>query len=358
MRLFFLILVMCLLPISLMAQDEQIDKSDERKGLMISQLYLETRLGFEWESIGSSTISEHTGFRGQYLNFRLDGQIVKGLSYSFRHRLNKNTSSSFFDATDWAHLDWTINDKFVLSAGKQVVAIGGYEYDRAPIDLYYNSEFWNHIACYQLGVSARYQIAPANSLLLQFCNSPFRALAGNNTYGINLMWSGKVGLWETLWSANIMQYTKKDWMNYVALGNRFHLGNRIRLDVDVMNRMVAHQKFFSNYSIMTELSANPTKGLTVFGKYTFDKNSSGLDADYTVLDGTEISLISAGVEYSPIKNYREYLRLFAAAAYSWGENGNADSGVLQDKQTQIQVGIKWKLDVLDSIKRIKSHPKK
>lgn len=56
-----------------------------------------------------------------------------------RHRLNKkNNDASFFDATDWLYLAYR-KDNWELSAGKQVVAIGGYEYDAAPIDLYFCS---------------------------------------------------------------------------------------------------------------------------------------------------------------------------------------------------------------------------
>ncbi len=32
-----------------------------------------------------------------------------------------------------------------VQGGKEVVAIGGFEYDRAPIDLYSCSVFWNNV---------------------------------------------------------------------------------------------------------------------------------------------------------------------------------------------------------------------
>ena len=100
-------------------------------------LYMETRLAYDVPD----------GFHGKYLNMVFDGQICDGLSFKYRQRINRFTTSAFLESIDWIHLNWQAAPKLCLSAGKQVVAVGGYEYDRAPIDLYYCSEFWNMIAC-------------------------------------------------------------------------------------------------------------------------------------------------------------------------------------------------------------------
>jgi hypothetical protein len=87
-------------------------------------------------------VKSNSGFRGKYLNVLLSGDIGKHWSYSYRQRLNKaHANQSFFDATDWIHLTYTLNKHWSFNAGKQVVGIGGYEYDRAPIDLYFCSEY-------------------------------------------------------------------------------------------------------------------------------------------------------------------------------------------------------------------------
>lgn len=116
----------------------------------IIRLDVDARLDYQRDWNDGHTVSDNTGFEGKYLVIRVDGNITGNLSYSWRQRLNKNhNDGSFFDATDWVYLNYDIN-RWSLSAGKQVVAIGGWEYDRAPIDLYGCSVFWNNIPCYQI----------------------------------------------------------------------------------------------------------------------------------------------------------------------------------------------------------------
>lgn len=329
----------------------------ESNGPKINQFYVETRFGYEGMNIDGDAINDATGFKGQYLNFRIDGQIVNGLTYSYRQRLNKNTNATFFDATDWIHLDWQATKRWGISAGKQVVGIGGYEYDRAPIDLYYCSEFWNNIPCYQFGLSTNYKASDKDLLQLQLCNSPFRSWAGNNTYAFNLQWYGTHGWYESMWSVNMLEYARGKWINYIALGNRFNFNDKIHLDVDVMNRASSGQSFlFKDFSVMTELSAQVHDAVRVFGKYTYDQNKSGTDADLLVLDGTQLNLVSLGLEAAPVKNHRDMVRIFAAGAYSWGDNTNPE-GTMQDKQLRLEAGIKFKADLLKGIQRIVNYKK-
>lgn len=361
------LLLLFFLPVACLAQDAD---STMRHGHDVGRpelttLALEARVALEQDRVENVVNYDNTGFKGQYFNLRLDGQIVNGLTFSYRQRLNKPTDRTFWDATDWLHLDWRANEHWSVSAGKQIVAIGGFEYDLAPIDLYYCSEFWNQIACYQLGVSATYRPRAKDALVMQVCNSPFRTWAGNDTYAFNLLWQGRHGMFESLWSLNVLQEVHEA-MVYISLGNRFHLTDRLYLDVDWMNRAssklihlnnntspdkVYPKSFWSDGSVMTSLNAEPWQGGHVFVKYTYDWNNSGTDDDLTVYDGTRMHMLSAGVEYHPVRKYREALRLFAAAGYNWGENTNAD-GVKRDGQLMVQAGVKFRLDVLQALHNI------
>lgn len=325
----------------------------------LNDFYFETRVGYEGAVVGDSFNKDASGFRGSWLNMRVDGQIGDRLSYSYRQRFTKGTSRAFFDATDWIHLDWKATDWLTLSGGKQVVAIGGYEYDRAPIDLYYCSEFWNNIACYQMGVSASFNVSESDMLLAQVCSTPMRGYimdehgnpAGNSKMAFNFMWYGTHGFYETMWSANAFQNTRDTWMYYVALGNRFNFTKWLRLDLDFMNRMSAHQGIFSDWSIMTELSAAPADGLRVHLKYTWDFNNSDSFEDHLVIAGTDMKSISGGVEYSPVKDNRGAVKLFALAGYSFGDNTNP-YGTLIDTGLNFQAGLKFRLGVLEGIKSL------
>ncbi len=327
------------------------------EGPMIQRFSVESRMGWQMNRVEGVTDDDRTGFRGEYINMYLFARLYKGFSFKWRQRLNITNERNFWDSTDYMMLQYEPNKHWQLAAGKQVVAIGGYEYDRPAIDLYYNSEFWNNIPCYQLGASVAYTFNSGDRLTFQVCNSPFRkAIGSNNTYGLSLMWNGTHGLWETIWSANAFQTTDGRWMNYIALGNRFNFlpKGRLWLELDFMNRASSHQTFlFKDCSVMAELSGRPHSTVRVFAKYTYDVNNSGTDADLCVMDGTEMHGIAGGVEYEPIKKYPDILRLYAVAGYSTGTNTNVD-GTLQDEHIYVNAGLKVNLDILQGLRLIKN----
>lgn len=325
----------------------------EYQGPEVQRFNLETRFGWQLYSVDGITDDNRTGFRGEFINLRIDARLYKGFTFSWRQRLNITNERNFWDSTDWMLLNYAPNDKWFFSAGKQVVAIGGYEYDRAPIDLYTNnSEFWNHISCYQLGASVAYNFSKNHRLTFQFSNSPFRQLIkDNNTYGFSLLWNGKVGFWETIWSVNAFQCGKGRWMNFIALGNKFNfIPKRFWLELDYINRASIDQVFFfDDCSVMTELSGRPLNNMRLFTKYTFDVNDTDSGVDFCVTYGTKIHTISGGVEFEPIKSYPEMLRFFGALGYSWGINTNPDH-VVPDGELRVNVGAKVNLDVLRGLR--------
>jgi len=328
----------------------------------VNDFYFETRLGYEVAADNGEFNHGVSGFHGSWLNMRLDGQITDKLTYSYRQRFTKGTTRNFFDATDWIHLDWQATDWLTIGGGKQVVAIGGYEYDRAPIDLYSCSEFWNNIACYQFGVSASAAATENDTFLLQLCNSPMRGYMGaNNKVAINLMWYGSHGFYETMWSVNAFQNNTKEaadlegtstWMYYLALGNRFNFTDWLRLDVDYMNRMAACQTMFKDFSIMAELSAAPCEAVRIHAKYTIDYNDAKVSNDHLVMLGTQLHGISGGIEYFPVKSARNAVKLFALGGYYLGENGNPAGGEMVPGSLSIQAGVKFRLDILEGIRTL------
>jgi len=285
-----------------------------------------------------------SGLKGEYLNIQIDGNIGSGLTFSYRQRLNKNTDRTFWDATDWLNVSYQFNPHLSLSAGKQVVAIGGFEYDRAPIDLYTCSEFWGNIACYQLGASATYRLTGNHQLQLQVCNSPFRTWAGNDTYACNLLWMGQHAWWHTLWSVNMLEWAPGHWINYLALGNNFVFSPQCNLNLDVMNRAVQGHTFLGkDASVMAELNWRPNQAWRLYGKYTYDVNRTSGQADWCVMSGTEVHSASMGLETQPLRDHRSALRLFGNVGYSWGTN-TGTSPFLNHRQLQIMLGFKLKLN--------------
>lgn len=308
-------------------------------------LQAEVRLDYQHDWLDGHTVNDNTGFEGKYINFRLDGNITDGLSYSWRQRLNKpHKDASFFDATDWVYLNYDFG-RWSVAGGKQVVAIGGWEYDRAPIDLYGCSVFWNNVPCYQIGGSVSFRPSAADKLTFQLCESPFYTPENRNMYAYNLMWNGRHGFFEAIWSANLLEYAPDRYISYLALGNRFSFG-KVALELDLMNRAASRQTFFlRDMSVMGELAYAPTSRWKVFGKMTYDVNRTHRDADLCVAPGTEMKMAGGGLEFFPLANGRHTLRLHANLFYSWGSNGNS-ADVMQNKTMLVDFGVKWNMHIL------------
>lgn len=311
----------------------------------LSNLRLEARADYQREYVDGSEVEDNCGFKGKFLNIRMDGKLGNGFSYSYRQRLNKpNKDASFFDATDWINLTYSTG-AWSFGGGKQVVAIGGYEYDAAPIDLYFCSEYWHHIPCYQVGVSAAYTIGGgSDKFMVQVCQSPWRANAGD-MYAYNLMWCASYSNFSTLCSVNMMEVYPGKYINYIALGTELQVGE-CKLRLDLMNRASDEHAFWGrDISVVGEAEWLPNEHLTLFAKATYDVNNTDGSLDLCVLPGTEITRVGAGVEYYPMKNGSKDVRLHANACYTFGKNGNL-AGVLIDKQTLVDVGLTWRIDLL------------
>ena len=128
-RTFLVLALICFFTSSVNAQSE------------ITRAELLARVDYMQEYIDGDNIGANSGLKGKFIFFRIDGSLAEGLTYSFRQRINKPTSvQSLFDATDFLNLTYT-KGPWSVSAGKQIIATGGYEYDRAPFDLYFCSEY-------------------------------------------------------------------------------------------------------------------------------------------------------------------------------------------------------------------------
>ena len=323
----------------------------EENGLV--NLRIEARLDYMQEYIQGQTVNDNSGFKGRFLNIRMDGQISEHFSYSYRQRLNKpNNDISFFNATDWINLTYT-NRNWSVTAGKQVVGIGGYEYDIPPIDLYIYSEYWGNIPCYRVGVNGAYTTDDGkDKFMLQFCESPFRSHEMNvyneQMFAYNAVWYGSHGLFNSIWSVNMIEYLPGRFMNYIALGNRFVFGD-FQFDIDIMNRAVSTRNFLGkDMSVMSKFTWSPSERLNIFAVATHDFNHADEIGDWSVLPGTEITRVGAGLEYFPLKNSKD-IRFHMAYSYTDGVNTNP-AGLLHPHQTVIDAGVTWKMNLLN-IKR-------
>ncbi len=342
------------------------DKQED--GNEIFKLGFEARFDYLNQMLDGSKQHDASGFKVRYLNLRMDGTIGSKFSYSWRQRFNKvNSAADFVDNMDWLHLTYQPTANWAISAGKQVVMIGGWEYDRAPIDLYFCSEYWNNVACYQLGVSGTYTTNKGNDkLTLQICHSPYikspANIEGKDLYAYNLYWSGSHGCYTALHSLNFSEYSRGKYDVYVVLGNQFKFGNST-VQLDLMNRGVsAKELLFDNFSIMFEFSQMIANRVNIFARATYDKVGDSYERGLFVYPGTEITRVGGGIEYYPLggKGNRD-VRLHLAYAHSFGTNTNFEpnaenipefKGTARDNLGYLTVGLTWRIDIMSAIYKI------
>lgn len=289
------------------------------------------------------------GFKGNAINLSLEGQLSSNVSYAIKQRFNKPIENRYaFQATDWCYLNFQCSPKFSFCVGKQVLYLGGMEYNTAPIDMYFSSILWSELPCYLFGVSGRYAPSASDELLFQICESPFGS-TGSNMYSYNLEWNRSHGIWRNMYSLNAMEYAPHNFICYASFGNELRIGKFV-LSLDFCSRFLPEDfdpvKDFTA-AIITEFEAS--SDLNIFAKTSYDYNNGASLADTVVQSGTGLLSTGVGLEYYPFECNRN-LRVHAVFYY---RNGNFST--LLDDSLMIQyyndvylnVGITWNLKLLN-----------
>lgn len=347
MRKIAVALTLAVTPLAFAQTTDNINESQRD----LLDLNIRARADWQGDWHGSAMDNANSGFEGKYLMMRLDGEIIPGLTYSWRQRFNKSIfDGNFFDATDWVNINYAYRG-WHFSAGKQAVAVGGWEYDRNPVDLYATSVFWQNLPCFQFGASVSYDLTPTDNLLFQVNQSMWHTSSMRNMYGYSLMWTGHHGPVTLMWSANLDEYVKNRYISYICLGNKVDFGPMC-LELDFVNRAASHQTFFfRDCTVIGELSyRTPDKHWRIHAKMTYDVNKTDSPADMVVLPGTELTMAGGGVEYFPLNRKRSSLRLHAACYYAWGHNTNT-ADIMQSETTFLSVGVTWDMNIVKLLKK-------
>ena len=272
----------------------------------VDKLYLDMRAAFHQEFTDGKYDSQ---LIGEHLNFNIMGHITPTVDYRIRQRLNKKVfdERNMFNATDFMYINWQATPNWSITVGKQAVLIGGYEYDAAPIDVYYYSMFCNNLyQGFTFAAAVTYTFAEHQNIIAQVCNSPL-SLGFQSVYAYNLAWMGQVmPWWKTIWSVNFVEDIDKKMINYIALGNHFQFGDLL-FDVDVMNRASFGQRrfLFTDMSLIVKMIYSIGKwNICAKGGYEFNLaenvDSSGRPYDAVVPPGTKYWYAGCGLEFFPL----------------------------------------------------------
>ena len=330
------------------------------KDFKINKLRLEVRTDFDYLTENDSSFS---GFSGRYLNFVISGDITKDFFYAYRQRLNKvQSDNNFFDATDYLYIGWRINKNFSLTVGKEVIAMGGIEYDLAPIDVYFHSLFWSNFNCYRFGTNFIYTSNDEKNIItFQLTNSPFISKLYDKLYNYSLHWRGNFKHFGPVCSVNMYEYKEGTFLNVIALGTTYQFGPIVGY-LDFTNRANGDQKefFFKDMTYIARLGCNFFgEKLHVFVKAGRDVNEAkefniteNQLFDLCVLPGSDVQFYGGGFEFFPLKG-RDDIRIHAFFAVNdTSKCTELNNGLLtlttkNGTSYQANFGITWKLNFID-----------
>lgn len=114
-------------------------------------------------------------FKINRVRLEIQGRLNEHLSYHFRQSYNKYSNPHSMDnlssSIEYANITWHASDRFGLVAGKQFVALGGYEAYVNALRVREFCEFNNNVAVYQAGLMGVIQFNPSQQLILQVVNN-------------------------------------------------------------------------------------------------------------------------------------------------------------------------------------------
>ncbi len=248
----------------------------------------------------------------------LKGQITDKFSYSFRQRLNKlwpnsddfNSFYNLFGNTDFANITYHATENLSFTGGKVTLAVGGWDYDLAPIDIYFGSAMWDNYHCYKLGAATSYTTTDKkNTFTFQFTNSPYVMSPNEGLYSYNLMWNGNFKHIQTCYSVNMFEYKKGKFLNIIGTGTKFIFGDFMGY-IDFTNRAVPEQEqfFFKDMTVIAKANYTFNEKLSIFikGGYEINDNDYIETSSYQIYDpsiqpGHDCTFYGLGTEFYPLK---------------------------------------------------------
>jgi hypothetical protein len=299
----------------------------------------------------------NASFQVQTIKLWIVGEIIPGIRYRLRHRLNKPQVAlpreGYSAATDqmWIALDAGKNWTFTI--GKQSVQFGTFEYDYNPADIYVGTMCFNDLDAYKTGLNVAYRFL-GQAVNLQIINSDATQFASDNyakkaLAGL-LLWEGNLikDILKTRWSYGAFQHNKEKIFSWLTLGTQLNFGKfTAELDYYIGERYMDYGSVVNDNTLGLRNVLDQSAAVNLkydFGKVKpFIKGIWNKRHDKSFKNNAYENVgIQAVIEYYPFNNkYIKDLRFHAMYAYNITDfQGNFSSLNNQDDQT-ILVGMRW-----------------
>jgi len=118
---------------------------------------------------------DEMSFKMNRVRLEIYGKLHDKLSYHFRQSFNKYSNPYSVDnmssSIEYANIKWHVGERFDLVAGKQYLALAGYEGYVNGLLVREFSDFNNNVEIYQTGLMGVLKITPDHHLMLQVTNN-------------------------------------------------------------------------------------------------------------------------------------------------------------------------------------------
>lgn len=199
----FLFSICMLFPICVMAQNHKtllaeddipaiVERIIDRRDSVNNDGYkirkIKSHINLEFAGSANAYFTEgkfdETSFKMNRVRLEIYGKLNRHLSYHFRQSFNKYSNPYSVDnmssSIEYANIKWTAGERFDLVAGKQFLAVGGYEGYVNGLKVREFSEFNNYFEIYQTGLKGVVKLTPDQHIILQVTNN--RNSADENMY--------------------------------------------------------------------------------------------------------------------------------------------------------------------------------
>lgn len=229
-KILFILSLLCLY-LGLHAQHR--DSEDIMKKLMwddqMLNILVDTRVDLKADFLNGKL--EDRTFKGDIIKIWLVGDITPNIHYRIRQRLNKPQNplrDGYSTATDQAWISFDIDNKWTITAGKQAVQFGTFEYDYSGADVYLTSMIYNDLDNSKTGINVAYHFSK-QILNLQIVNSDAPQFSSeeykNKALAINALWAGSLidGKIRTRWAYGVFQHDENKFYNWITLGTQVNI---------------------------------------------------------------------------------------------------------------------------------------
>lgn len=317
-------------------------------------IMLDTRVDFQgnFNDDGLDELS----FKGQTIKLWIVGEIIPGVRYRVRQRLNKPQTplrEGYSAATDQAWIALDAGKHFTFTIGKQSVQFGTFEYDYNPADIYLGTMAFNDLDAYKTGVDAAYKFA-GQTLHLQVVNSDASQFASekykNKALAATVLWEGSLfnNVLKTRWGYGAFQHDKKKFYNWITLGTQLNV-DKFTAELDYYNgyRNMDYGYVMDNDSLGLRYVKDQSLALNL--KYDFGKWKPSVKGVWNQRhdkdlgeDAYDSKGIQAALEFYPFTNSLiKDLRFFAAYSYSNTDFKGEYSSLDNKNEHQVVVGTRW-----------------